>query len=150
MNIEATIKALIEEDLPFNKAIGFKLESIEEDKVSMKFDMSETLIGNYMRKTLHGGVISTALDLIGGVTAFLALLKKMENESLSDDEKLKKLSKLGTIDLRVDYVRPGRGKYFIASAYLLRVGNKFVVTRMDLVNDNEELIALGTGIYNIS
>ena len=54
---------------------------------------------------------------------------------------------MGTIDLRVDYLRPGRGTHFLAEARLLRAGNKVAVTRMELHNDKEELLAVGTGTY---
>ena len=54
---------------------------------------------------------------------------------------------MGTIDLRVDYLRPGIGKHFIASSFILRAGNKVAVTRMELHNDNGEHIAVGTGAY---
>ena len=56
---------------------------------------------------------------------------------------------VGTIDMRVDYLRPGRGKYFIGTGYVLRVGKKIAVTRMDLHNEQEVLIATGTGTYNV-
>ncbi len=64
-----------------------------------------------------------------------------------DEEIRERLSKLGTIDLRIDYLRPGRGAAFRAEAVLLRGGNKVAVARMELYNDSEELIAVGTGTY---
>ncbi len=145
--IEEIIKNIIEKDLPFNRVIGFKVENIGNDKISIKFDMKEELVGNYYYGILHGGVISTALDLVGGITSFYALLNKYEE--LSYEEKMQRLSKLGTIDLRIDYLIPGRGDWFIASAHILRLGRKVAVSRMDLKNNKNELIALGTGTYNV-
>ena len=55
--------------------------------------------------------------------------------------------KMSTIDLRIDYLRPGRGKAFIADGKILRIGNKVAVTRMELHNDEGKLIAVGTGTY---
>ena len=43
-------------------------------------------------------------------------------------------AKMSTIDMRVDYLRPGSGEYFISSAYLVRTGNKVAVTRMEFHN----------------
>ena len=57
------------------------------------------------------------------------------------------LSKLGTIDMRVDYLRPGRGKRFDAVSTLLRAGNKVAVVRTELHNDEGYLIAVSTGTY---
>ena len=54
---------------------------------------------------------------------------------------------MGTIDLRVDYLRPGRGKYFIATARIVRKGSRIAVTHMELHNDAGELIATGGAAY---
>ena len=64
-----------------------------------------------------------------------------------ESERRKVLSKIGTIDMRVDYVRPGKGEWFEATGRVLRTGNKVAVTRMEVHNDKDELIALGTGTY---
>ena len=57
---------------------------------------------------------------------------------------------MGTIDLRVDYLRPGLGQSFSAKGFVLRTGRKVAVTRMELHNDKDLLIAVGTGAYSIS
>ena len=98
-----------------------------------------------MRGNLHGGVISTVLDVTGGMVAWTGIMKKMEGRSF--EEIAEKFAKIGTIDLRVDYLRPGLGKYFIATGNTLRTGNKLSVTRMELHNDEGILIAVGTGSY---
>ena len=56
---------------------------------------------------------------------------------------------IGTIDLRVDYLRPGRGNYFIATGRVVRLGNRVAVAHMDLVNDTGELIATGGAAYMV-
>jgi len=56
---------------------------------------------------------------------------------------------MGTVDLRVDYLRPGRGEYFIASASLIRAGNKVSVARVDLHNDAGVHIATTTATYMV-
>ncbi|WP_352255949.1 thioesterase family protein, partial [Pseudoalteromonas sp. 19-MNA-CIBAN-0066] len=58
-----------------------------------------------------------------------------------------KLATLGTIDLRTDYLRPGKGESFTASATLIRSGNKVCVCRMELHNEQSVQIAFGTGTY---
>ena len=62
-------------------------------------------------------------------------------------ERMARLARLGTIDLRIDYLRPGRGMSFIASAVPLREGNKVAVVRSELHNQDGVLIAVGTGTY---
>ncbi len=41
-------------------------------------------------------------------------------------ETIKQVTRLATVDMRVDYLAPGRGKYFIARAEVLRLGRKGV------------------------
>jgi uncharacterized protein (TIGR00369 family) len=60
---------------------------------------------------------------------------------------MERLTKVATIDMRVDYLRPGIGEEFTASGYILRTGNKVAVVRMELYNDQNALIAVGTASY---
>jgi uncharacterized protein (TIGR00369 family) len=92
-------------------------------------------------------VISSLLDVTGTVTAWYAVL--MDQNIYSQDEILSTISRIGTIDLRIDYLRPGRGDYFQATGKILRIGNKIAVARMQLYNDKETLIAVGTGTYTV-
>jgi len=134
-----------DEVIPFNRMLGFRLESLDEDSVCIKFEMKEDLIGNIMGNILHGGVIAAALDSAGGFIAGIGLMQKPDD--FQDEQILKKILKMGTIDLRVDYLRPGKGKYFLATGSIMRMGKKVAVTRMKLHNDKGVLIAVGTGTY---
>jgi len=73
------------------------------------------------------------------------MLKKLAQSPM--EEIGKRLFNVGTIDLRVDYLRPGRGKYFLATASIMRTGLRVAVIRMQLHNDKKSLIAVGTGTY---
>jgi uncharacterized protein (TIGR00369 family) len=141
----AVVRTIFSERIPFNQVLGLKVESIGTEQASFRFDMRDDLIGNFIRGTLHGGVIAATLDVTGGLVAFLGLLKKIEHKS--DQEKLAQFSRLGTIDLRVDYLRPGTGRSFLSTGFIQRVGNRVAVTRMELDNDEGSLIAVGTGAY---
>ena len=139
---------VFEERIPFNRVLGLRVERLGESDVVVRFAMRDELVGNFTRGNLHGGVISSTLDVVGGLVAFIALLDREGVASLADEAE--KFSRLGTIDLRVDYLRPGLGKEFSAKGFVLRVGRKVAVTRMELHNDEDLLIAVGTGAYSIS
>jgi uncharacterized protein (TIGR00369 family) len=139
---------VFEERIPFNQVLGLRMERLGESDVVVRFDMRDELIGNFTRGNLHGGVISSVLDVVGGLVAFIALLRREGVQSLEDEAD--KFSRLGTIDLRVDYLRPGLGTTFSAKGFVLRAGRKVVVTRMELHNEEESLIAVGTGAYSIA
>lgn len=49
--------------------------------------------------------------------------------------------------MRVDYLAPGRGKYFIARAEVLRLGRKGCTMRMTMANDEDKQIAAGIASY---
>ena len=139
------LKEITEEKIPFNKLIGMKIETLDLDKIGIRFEMRPELVGNFTRGNLHGGVISSVLDVTGGMVAWTGIMKKMEGQSF--DEISERFNKIGTIDIRVDYLRPGLGAYFIATGSTLRTGNKVSVTRMELHNDKGILISVGTGTY---
>ncbi|MBI5577813.1 MAG: thioesterase family protein [Deltaproteobacteria bacterium] len=142
------IHDLIIEKIPFNKVLGLTVESLNLDQASVRLPMREELIGNFIRGSLHGGVISSTLDFMGGLVAFLSVLKTMQGQSVQ--AMAERFAKIGTIDMRIDYLRPGVGDYFIATGYVLRTGNKVAVTRMELHNHERQLIAVGTGAYVVA
>ena len=144
----ASIHEVFAEKIPFNKVLGLDVVSLANESPVLRFAMRPELVGNYMRGNLHGGVISSVIDVCGGLTAFLGLQKKLRDEPV--EERLQRFARIGTIDMRVDYLRPGLGEWFEAKGFILRTGNKVAVTRMELHNDSGELIAIGTGAYTVA
>jgi len=139
---------IYENKLPFNQVLGLHIIKLTPDLVKVGFEMTDSLIGNYVQGSLHGGVISSVLDAVGGLTATAGMIQKKVHDTL--EELAQNITKVGTIDLRVDYLRPGKGSTFISSASIMRMGNKVAVTRMELHNDQNRLIAVGTGTYMIA
>ena len=137
----ALVSNIIENHIPFNKMLGLRIESMDPKAPKLAFDMRPELVGNSRRGILHGGVISAVLDATGGFAIMLALAREPKaGEKLS-------FPNIGTIDLRVDYLRPGRGKHFVATAKVVRLGNRIAVTHMELANDDGELISTGAAAY---
>jgi uncharacterized protein (TIGR00369 family) len=147
------LRKLHEQKIPFNRFIGLRLEHADLQTVRARFNTRDEFIGNPAHGILHGGVISSVLDATGGITASLGILKRALRDPVIDIED--RLTKVGTIDLRidylrpgrVDYLRPGRGKYFISTGTTMRTGRKVTVVRMEMKNDHDNLIAVGTGTY---
>ncbi|MEM6162624.1 thioesterase family protein [Erwinia sp. P6884] len=134
-------------DMPFNRALGLTLERLEPDYAELSFLNQTQLVGNVAQKILHGGVIASVLDVAAGLVCVSSTLTRQE--SITEEELRQRLSRMGTIDLRVDYLRPGRGERFIASSSLLRGGNKVAVARVELHNDAGVYIASATATYLI-
>ena len=131
----------VEARIPFNRVLGVHLDELTKESTRITFEMREELVGNFARGTLHGGVISSVLDVTGGMTALVA------GADDTDSSLKERFRVLGTIDLRVDYLRPGGGQSFRATGTILRSGRKVAVVRMELRNDRSDLIAVGTGTY---
>ncbi|MGX5724060.1 thioesterase family protein [Metapseudomonas otitidis] len=133
------------ERIPFNQSLGIQLDELSAERVTMHLPMKPELIGNFVHGILHGGVIASLLDVTGGAMALIGAFQR--HQHLSTGERMARLSKLGTIDLRIDYLRPGRGARFTATAVPLRAGNKVAVVRSELHADDGTLVAVGTGTY---
>ncbi len=155
MNSEKEFEALLmavregfEEKIPFHRHLDVKFETFSLDDVCIRIDMREELVGNVFQGMLHGGVIAAVLDITGGIKSTLSVIKEMKGTSL--DEIVERILKFSTIDLRTDYIKPGKGKYFLAKGSMLRIGTVVAVARMELHNDEGQLIAVGTGTYKVS
>jgi uncharacterized protein (TIGR00369 family) len=143
--IISTVADIFVKQMPFNQFLGIKVCHLDAEHAEIKMPWQDTFIGNPSQKILHGGGISAVLDNVGGMLAAASIVDKLAVSQLSHLPT--KLATLGTIDIRTDFLRPGRGEYFIASASLLRSGNKVCVCRMELHNDKDTQIAFGTGTY---
>jgi uncharacterized protein (TIGR00369 family) len=145
-SLEAQIGRTFEQMIPFNRVLGLKIDSLDPEAPRLRFDMRPELVGNPVRQILHGGVISAALDVVGGLAIALASLAGKADEK-TEATPPRHFPNIGTIDLRIDYLRPGRGKYFVAAGRVVRLGGRVAVVHMDLVNDTGEQIATGSAAY---
>jgi uncharacterized protein (TIGR00369 family) len=142
--MDVKLRRVFETTVPFNQVLGLKVESTDPEMPKLRFDMKPELIGNPRRQILHGGVISAVLDVAAGFAVHLAVAKLKDQDPHRGD-----FPNIGTIDLRVDYLRPGRGKFFIASARVVRLGNRVAVAHTEMTNDEGELIATGGAAYMV-
>lgn len=132
---------------PFFEFLGIMVEPLDSDSLCIKLAMRNELRGYSGDGALHGGVISAMIDIIGGIVVAWNLLKDTKEKPMQ--EQIKRLQNMSTVDLRIDYLQPGKGEMFTATASVLRTGKKLAVTRMELYNDEQCLIAVGTGTYTL-
>ena len=128
--------------------LGLKITSVLPERVSARIDMRPELIGHYAYNRIHGGVISAGLDAMGGLAVMAAIGARHMDEP--PEQRLHRLAKLGTIDLRVDYLRPGIGDHFELHAKVLRLGSRVASTRMEFFGPDGTLMATGAGAYIVS
>jgi len=131
-----TIKKLMEEFVPFNAFLGIRVTEIREGFVRMEVGFRDELIGDPRRPALHGGLLSTVADTCGGGAVWTMV-----------DEN----TRISTVDLRMDFLRPGPPEDVACEASVVRIGNMVGVSDMRLfaVSNPERTIATGKGVYNL-
>ena len=70
------IRKIFEESVPFHKSLGFRVVGLETGTPRVHIDLQEKFVANFIRGNLHGGVISSLLDVIGGIVAFVDVTER--------------------------------------------------------------------------
>ena len=141
-------REIYEEKIVFNHTLGLKLVDVTPYGVTARIDMRPELVGHFAYNRIHGGVISAVLDAIGSAAVMAAIAAKHMDEPVA--QRLQRFAKLGTIDLRVDYLRPGIGEHFTIHAEALRVGSRVGTSRMEFRGPDGLLMSTGTAAYIVS
>ena len=144
----AGLTALFEERIPFNHVLGLRIDTLAAEGVTGHLAMRPDLIGHYAHQRLHGGVISATLDAMAGLAVMAAIGARHMAEAPA--ERLRRFGKLGTIDLRVDYLRPAVGDRFLLRAQVLRLGSRVATIRMEFADAAGKLLATGSSAYIVS
>ena len=144
----AGLTDIFEDKIVFNRMLGLKITSVLPERVSARIGMQPALVGHYAYNRIHGGVISAGLDAMGGLAVMAAIGARHMDEP--PEQRLHRFAKLGTIDLRVDYLRPGIGAHFELRAEVLRLGSRVASTRMEFLGPDGRLMSTGSAAYIVS
>jgi uncharacterized protein (TIGR00369 family) len=146
--LDEALTELWEQRISFNQLLGLKVVSLKPGDVRVRLDMRAELVGHYAYGRLHGGVISAALDALGGMALMVELGEKHIDESA--EQVMHRFARMGTIDLRVDFLRPGLGQHFIGRAEVTRLGGRIGSTQMRMENEHGTLIATASAAFVVS
>ena len=134
----ALVERFMAEGCPFNSFLGIEVARLAAGFARLEIPFRPELIGNPDVPALHGGVLSTLIDVTGGAASMTLI--DLRNGAVS------------TIDLRVDYLRPGRPHRLVAESTITRMGNR--VASVDTIcfhsDEPDRLIATGKAAYNIN
>jgi len=134
------------ENIPFNQTLGLTLDSISREGVVFLFKPVARLLGNPDFQVLHGGAICAVIDSTGGAASMVgAYLNFLENNASAED--FKRLERISTVNLHIDFLRPGVGTSFTCVGKLNRAGSKIISISMEVCNEKGALIALGGGSF---
>ncbi len=144
----ARVRHMFEEEVLFNKTLGLTLTGFRPEEVTASIRMRPALVGNFAHNRMHGGVTSSCLDVAGGFAVMAAVFARHMDEPMA--ERLKRFGKLGTIDLRIDYLRPVQGERFDIAARVLRLGSRVANTVMEFRGADGKLLSTGAAAYIVS
>lgn len=144
----AGLKRIFEERIAFNQLLGLKIDELLPERVRAHIRMRPELIGHFSHQRLHGGVISAGLDAMGGLAVLAAIGARHMDEP--PDQRLHRFARLGTIDLRVDYLRQAIGERFELRAEVMRLGSRVASTRMEFLGEDGKLLSTGAAAYIVS
>ena len=146
--LDRALVDLFEHRITFNQVLGLKIESVRPGDVRASFGMRPELVGHHAYGRLHGGVISATLDAMGGLALMVAIAERHPQDNTM--QVMHRFMRMGTIDLRVDYLRPGIGERFVATAEVTRLGGRIGSTQMRLTDPAGKLLATGAGTYAVA
>jgi uncharacterized protein (TIGR00369 family) len=145
--VDALLVDTFEQRIVFNQLLGLKIASVRAGDVRGLIAMRPELVGHAAYGRLHGGVISAVLDVMGALALMAALAEHHAQDSA--EQIAQRFLKLATVDLRVDFLRPGQGLHFVATADVSRLGGRVGSTQMKLNNDEGTLIATAAAAYMV-
>ncbi|MBI3726468.1 thioesterase family protein [bacterium] len=131
----AIVREFMETLVPFNRVLGLKLTDARRGVVRAELAFREDLIGDPIKRALHGGVLSAFADAVGGCAVFTVLEPG---------------SRCSTIDLRIDYLRPGKPETVHAEGTVLRLGGRVAVASVAVHQaDREAPVAVAMAVYAV-
>lgn len=146
--LEATLREMFEHRISFNEVLGLQVASFDPAAPQLRFAMRPELVGHYLYGRLHGGVIAAALDTAGGFAAVVGIAEKFAGETA--EQVAHRFGRIGTIDLRTDFLHQGIGHEFTATGRIVRLGGRIASIQMTLENETGLLIATGSAAYVVS
>jgi uncharacterized protein (TIGR00369 family) len=136
-DLEDAIRAFMEDHIPFNRFLGMRVASLVRGRALLEIPARPELTGDPGRPALHGGVISTMADTVGGAACFTLVARE---------------DRVSTIDLRVDYLRPGRVNTALqGEAECIRMGNRVGVASVTVFHEDDRAhpVAVAKGVYSV-
>ncbi|MFC6613891.1 PaaI family thioesterase [Halopenitus salinus] len=121
---------------PFHQFLGVTFAEYEEGHVVIECPFREEFLVNEDKEIVHGGVLSSLVDIAG----HYAVLSSVD-------------ARVPTIDLRTDYLRPGRRGPFTVEAEVDRVGRNVAVADAEVRQEQRgetKSVTLGRGSYGVS
>lgn len=116
--------------IPFNSLLGVQISKAHTDGVTLYVKVKPELLNS--NRVLHGGVVASLSDAAVGV----AIQHRFEGTR-----------SITTVELKVNYFRPVAEGSLYARAHLVRVGSTLCIGRVDLTDDDKNLVGIAIVTY---
>jgi uncharacterized protein (TIGR00369 family) len=117
------LKGAFRDFIPHNAALGMDVVDFGETWIVLKLPYDPQWIGNPETGTLHGGVITALLDAASGASVYMRLGSPVP---------------IATLDLRIDYLKPGTtGRDVFAKADCYKLTRSVAFVRGFAYHDDE-------------
>lgn len=116
---------------PFQKVLGLTATALDADAPTIEITLpfADAVARGRGGEQLHGGVLTSLIDVAGDYALAIRLGRF-----------------LPTINLHTDFLRPAVGTVR-ARARIVRCGRTIGVADVDVVDDDDRLVAIGRGTY---
>ncbi|GMI15364.1 hypothetical protein TrLO_g6713 [Triparma laevis f. longispina] len=129
-------KLLVERAAPWSELQGYRLEEARKGFLKVRLPFNKNWIGNVSIPAMHGGVVASLIDHVGGFCAWTVLNRPSDRVS--------------TADLSISYLSPAPASDLIGEGRVYHESNKLV--RVDIVvycagDEKQVSIAAGRGCF---
>jgi uncharacterized protein (TIGR00369 family) len=128
----AAIQAIFDQS-PFISLLGLQVLGLDYEKSEFRARMPlrPELERRAGTRQFHGGPIAGFVDTVGDFAIGMLVGGGVP-----------------TMNLRVDYIRPGTGDYLDAIAVVRRAGKSVAIIDIDVFSPDGKLVAIGRGTYS--
>ncbi len=126
--------AMFEERPSLNQYMGLHLEAAGSGWARMRLVLKPEVMNPF--DAAHGGSVAALIDSAAG-SAIAA-------GTLPDDRIM------GTIDMQVHFLERARGAFLLAEGRLVRAGKSIAVAQVEVRDDREVLVAIGTATFRLA
>jgi uncharacterized protein (TIGR00369 family) len=118
--------------IPFHQELDLEVREVTPERAETEIPFDQSLVGNPDLQVLHGGIISSIVDLTGAAV----FIGHCEDYT-------------PTVDLRVNYLEAAGKQPLTATATVERRGENIGVASVEVAS-GDTLCATGTGVYKLS
>jgi uncharacterized protein (TIGR00369 family) len=118
---------------PFIGFLGMRATALDYDKseITMILPLRPELERRAGTGQFHGGPLASFIDVVGDFAIGMLVGGGVP-----------------TINLRIDYLRPATGKLLTGTATVRRAGRTVAIVDIDVLDDQNRLVAIGRGSYS--